>query len=153
LNGTLPWSLPAELQHFKETTHGGAILMGRKTFDGMGKRALPGRTTIVMTRDASAYDAENDKVLVMETREQVLDWYKSQADHKDLFIIGGGEMFVLFEQDIELLYQTVVDAEVEADTHFPEDFDMGRYALLSSEHHAKDEANPYDFTIKTWKKY
>ena len=60
----MPWHLPAELQHFKETTMGQAILMGRVTFDGMNKRVLPGRTSIILTQD-QAYDPENDAVLVM----------------------------------------------------------------------------------------
>ncbi len=89
----MPWHLPAELQHFKETTMGQAILMGRVTFDGMKKRVLPGRTSIILTQD-QAYDSENDAVLVMHSKEEVLEWYQNQE--KNLYIIGGSQILRLF---------------------------------------------------------
>ena len=88
----MPWHLPAELQHFKETTMGQAILMGRVTFDGMNKRVLPGRTSIILTQD-QAYDPENDAVLVMHSKEEVLEWYQNQE--KNLYIIGGSQILRL----------------------------------------------------------
>ena len=68
----MPWHLPAELQHFKQTTMGQVILMGRVTFDGMKKRVLPGRTSIILTKD-QAYNVENEDVLVMHSKEEVLN--------------------------------------------------------------------------------
>lgn len=144
-DGTLPWRLPAELAHFKETTLDQAILMGRKTFDGMNKRALPRRTTIVLTTDKD-YDAESDKILVMTTRDQVLDWYKNQE--KDLYIIGGAQILDLFAKDITKLYRTIVHAKLDGDTYFPETFPISEYELVSQELHEKDEANIYDFTVE-----
>ncbi|MBM9832413.1 dihydrofolate reductase, partial [Enterococcus faecalis] len=85
----LPWSLPADLQHFKQTTMGHNILMGRKTFDGMGKRVLPGRTSIILTRDRD-YRMDHPNVLVFHSIEEVLDWYLQQD--KNLYITGGAEI-------------------------------------------------------------
>ena len=76
----MPWHLPAELQHFKQTTMGHAILMGRVTYEGLNKRVLPNRTNIILSRD-DKYDVENESVLLKTSVEDVLNWYKSQ----DLF--------------------------------------------------------------------
>ena len=120
----MPWHLPAELQHFKETTMGQAILMGRVTFDGMKKRVLPGRTSIILTQD-QAYDPENDAVLVMHSKEEVLDWYQNQE--KNLYIIGGSQILRLF-------------------------FEESHYERVRQVHHPKDEKNPYDFTVNYYKR-
>ena len=73
----MPWHLPAELQHFKQTTTGHAILMGRVTYEGLNKRVLPNRTNIILSRD-DKYDVENETVLLKTSVEDVLNWYKSQ---------------------------------------------------------------------------
>ncbi len=97
----MPWHLPAELRHFKETTMGQAILMGRVTYEGLNKRVLPNRINIVLSRDPF-YNVENDQVLVFSSIEQVLDWYKQQSN--SLFIIGGEKVIRLFEPYLEELY-------------------------------------------------
>ena len=86
----LPWHLSAELQHFKETTLNHAILMGRVTFDGMGRRLLPKRETLILTRNPE------EKIYGVTTFydvQSVLDWY--QAQEKNLYIIGGSKFFRL----------------------------------------------------------
>ncbi|GFH43259.1 dihydrofolate reductase [Lactococcus hodotermopsidis] len=151
VNGTLPWSLPGELQHFKETTYGQAILMGRKTFDGMKRRALPGRLTIVLTRD-SDYQVDSENVQVFRSRKEVLDWYQTQdkATARDLFVIGGAEMFTLFDGCFERLYRTIVHGRFDGDTSFPENFKLNDFCEISSVTHASDEKNNYGFTVKTY---
>ncbi|WEV44581.1 dihydrofolate reductase [Streptococcaceae bacterium ESL0687] len=144
-NGTLPWHLPAELAHFKKTTLDDVILMGRTTFEGMNKRTLPRRTTIVLTSDKN-YDAGSNEVLVMNSREQVLDWYKKQD--KTLHIIGGAQVIQTFSGDIDRFYRTIIDAELEGDTYFPEDFDWGQFKLKSEEPYSKDEKNIYNFVVQ-----
>ena len=119
----MPWHLPAELQHFKETTMGQAILMGRVTFDGMKKRVLPGRTSIILTQD-QAYDPENDAVLVMHSKEEVLEWYQ---------------------------IQTMIHATIDGDTLAPT-FEESHYERVRQVHHPKDEKNPYDFTVNYYKR-
>lgn len=83
VDGKLPWYLPRELQHFKETTLNQAILMGRVTFDGMNRRLLPNRQTLVMTRDVNY---QVDGVLTMTSVEEVLDWYHAQEKHFTLLV-------------------------------------------------------------------
>ncbi|MFX4794328.1 dihydrofolate reductase, partial [Acinetobacter baumannii] len=80
VNGGLPWRLPKELHHFKETTMGQALLMGRKTFDGMNRRVLPGRETIILTKDEQF---QADGVTVLNSVEQVIKWF--QEHNKTLF--------------------------------------------------------------------
>ena len=139
----LPWYLPAELQHFKETTLNHAILMGRVTFDGMGRRLLPKRETLILTRNS---DEKMDGVSIFNDIESVLDWYQSQD--KNLYVIGGKQIFQAFEPYIDEVIVTQVHASVEGDTYFPEDFDFSLFETVSSKFYDKDEKNPYDFTIQ-----
>ena len=139
----LPWYLPAELQHFKETTLNHAILMGRVTFDGMGRRLLLKRETLILTRNS---DEKMDGVSIFNDIESVLDWYQSQD--KNLYVIGGKQIFQAFEPYIDEVIVTQVHASVEGDTYFPEDFDLSLFETVSSKFYDKDEKNPYDFTIQ-----
>ena len=139
----LPWYLPAELQHFKETTLNHAILMGRVTFDGMGRRLLPKRETLILTRNS---DEKMDGMSIFNDIESVLDWYQSQD--KNLYVIGGKQIFQAFEPYIDEVIVTQVHASVEGDTYFPEDFDLSLFETVSSKFYDKDEKNPYDFTIQ-----
>ena len=139
----LPWYLPAELQHFKETTLNHAILMGRVTFDGIGRRLLPKRETLILTRNS---DEKMDGVSIFNDIESVLDWYQSQD--KNLYVIGGKQIFQAFEPYIDEVIVTQVHASVEGDTYFPEDFDFSLFETVSSKFYDKDEKNPYDFTIQ-----
>ena len=144
----MPWHLPAELQHFKETTMGQAILMGRVTFDGMKKRVLPGRTSIILTQD-QAYDPENDTVLLMHSKEEVLDWYRNQD--KNLYIIGGSQILRLFSDQLEELIQTMIHATIDGDALAPK-FEESHYERVRQVPHLKDEKNPYDFTVNYYKR-
>ena len=139
----LPWYLPAELQHFKETTLNHAILMGRVTFDGMGRRLLPKRETLILTRNS---DEKMDGVSIFNDIESVLNWYQSQD--KNLYVLGGKQIFQAFEPYIDEVIVTQVHASVEGDTYFPEDFDFSLFETVSSKFYDKDEKNPYDFTIQ-----
>lgn len=139
----LPWYLPAELQHFKETTLNHAILMGRVTFDGMGRRLLPKRETLILTRNS---DEKMDGVSIFNDIESVLDWY--QVQEKNLYILGGKQIFQAFESYLDEVIVTHIHARVEGDTYFPEDFDLSLFETVSSKFYDKDEKNPYDFTIQ-----
>ena len=139
----LPWYLPTELQHFKETTLNHAILMGRVTFDGMGRRLLPQRETLILTRNA---DENMDGVNIFNNIESVLDWYQGQD--KNLYVIGGKQIYLAFEPYLDEVIVTQIHARVEGDTYFPEDFDLSLFETVSSKFYAKDEKNPYDFTIQ-----
>ena len=142
-NHTMPWHLPAELAHFKKTTMGSAILMGRVTFDGMNRRCLPGRETLILTRNP---EESIEGALVFQNVEQVLDWYQNQD--KNLYIIGGKQIFQLFEPYLDEIIVTQIHAQVEGDTYFPEDFDLTAFETVASKSYSKDEKNVYDFTIE-----
>ena len=90
-NHTMPWHLPAELAHFKKTTMGSAILMGRVTFDGMNRRCLPGRETLILTRDKE-FNCEG--VTTVTSVEEALAWFEQQD--KDLYIAGGAGVYKAF---------------------------------------------------------
>ncbi|HEM3936683.1 TPA: dihydrofolate reductase [Streptococcus suis] len=145
----LPWSLPADQEHFKETTTGHAMVMGRVTFDGMGKRALPNRHSLVLTSDET-YQVENDRVTVLHNVEAVLDWYQHQEG--TLFVLGGGQIFTAFASYIEELIVTDIHGQFEGDVFFPKDFPMDQFCLINSKFRPKDEENAFDFTIKTYER-
>ncbi|MDG9467455.1 dihydrofolate reductase [Streptococcus pneumoniae] len=139
----LPWYLPAELQHFKETTLNHAILMGRVTFDGIGRRLLPKRETLILTRNP---EEKIDGVATFHDIQSVLDWYQGQD--KNLYIIGGKQIFQAFEPYLDEVFVTQIHARVKGDTYFPEEFDLSLFETVSSKSYTKDEKNPYDFTIQ-----
>ncbi|QOR65155.1 dihydrofolate reductase [Cytobacillus suaedae] len=133
----LPWHLPADLAYFKLVTMGHSIIMGRKTFDSIG-RPLPGRENIIITRNKE-YKADGCKVI--HSIEEVLEL--NQND-KELFIIGGAEIFKEVLSHADRLYITEIDAVFEGDIFFP-DFPLNEWQIISSEKGPKDEKNPYDY--------
>ncbi|HEL2308442.1 TPA: dihydrofolate reductase [Streptococcus suis] len=145
----LPWTLPADFAHFKETTTGHAMVMGRVTFDGMGRRALPNRHSIVLTTDKT-YQLESERVTILHSVEDVLDWYNKQE--QTLFVLGGGQIFTAFAPYIETLIVTDIHGQYEGDIFFPKDFPMDQFCLINSKFRPKDEENAFDFTIKTYER-
>ncbi|MDR0297200.1 MAG: dihydrofolate reductase [Streptococcaceae bacterium] len=141
-SGHLPWHLPAELAHFKETTMGQTILMGRKTFEGMNRRALPGRKTIVLTHDL-AFEAAD--VIVAHSRESALN-----SGTNDLYVIGGSEIFALFKDDFDELIVTTVAGKFDGDTYIPPRMTDG-FSLYEEHSVSADEKNAHAFTIAKWR--
>lgn len=139
----LPWYLPKDLKHFKETTLNQAILMGRVTFEGMNKRLLPNRETLILTTQS---DYQVDGATVVTNVEGVLNWYKNQD--KTLYIAGGSQVYKLFEPYVDELIVTQVQAEVDGDTYFPKDFDFSKFSLVSSTVHEKDSQNEFGFVVE-----
>ena len=144
-NNDLPWSLPADLKYFKETTMGHPIVMGRKTYESIG-RPLPGRTNIILTRDQD-YQAEGCHVF--HAREDLLEWIKEKGS--EVFITGGSEIFKLFLEDADRLYVTKIGATFEGNTYFPE-LDWKKWRLVSAEEGPKDEKNPYDYEFQIYER-
>lgn len=134
--GGLPWRLSADLKRFKALTMGHHLIMGRKTFESLG-RALPGRTTIVVTRQ-KGYSAATG-VLVAQRLPEAL---ALAAGDDEPFVIGGGEIFGEALEMAAKLYVTWVEAEVEGDTLFPV-VDWGPWREISSERMGADEKNEY----------
>lgn len=138
LNGRMPWHLPAELQHFKATTMGKPVVMGRKTWESIG-RPLPGRRNIVVTRTAG-YRAPGCDVAAS------LDVVLEMLEGEEIMIIGGGELYRQMMPLAQRMVLTLVDCAPEADTWFPQ-WDETQWQLESEHTVAADERNPYDFRI------
>lgn len=144
-NGTLPWRLPNDLKFFKEVTTGSTIVMGRKTFEGMGKRLLPNRQTIVLTREKE-YDGNGAEVVY--DIESILN----DAQYEDIYIVGGKEVFQLFEEHVMVLYRTKIHHTFEGDTYFPENFRWENFYLVRQVEGETDEKNRYDHTFELYKR-
>lgn len=140
----LPWHLAGDLKWFKALTLGHHMIMGRRTFDTVGK-PLPGRTTVVITRDAT-YRAP-DGVVVVPTVDEAIEF----AAHDDEpFICGGGEIYRLTLHRANRMYITQVHAEVEGDTTFPEFDDVNEWKLIDREDFEADAKNDYAFSFLTY---
>lgn len=139
----LPWHLPEDLKFFKRVTIGHPIVMGRKTFESIG-RALPGRENIIITRNC-AYT--RDDCTVFYEMEAFLSYCHQNAE-EEYFVIGGAEIFKALLPNVERLYITEIHHQFEGDTFFPV-LDMSQWELMSREEGLKDEKNPYfyEFTI------
>lgn len=114
--GGMPWHLPDELRLFKETTLGHVLVMGRRTYESIG-RPLPGRTTIVVTR-RDDWSAGDDEVVVAHDVEEALE--RARSLDEQVFVVGGGEVYTAALPYADTLVITFVDQEPEGDTTFPE---------------------------------
>jgi dihydrofolate reductase len=146
LAGKLPWRLPADLKRFRRLTMGHHIIMGRKTFESIGK-PLPGRTTVVVTRDRQ-FRAEGCDV--SHSVEAALELARKRGESES-FVCGGAEIYAAALRLADRIYLTRVRAEVRADTFFPE-FDEREWIEQESEYHPADEENQYPFTFKVYEK-
>ncbi len=140
-DGDLPWHLPADLRHFKNTTMGHHLIIGRRTWIEVGK-PLPGRTMVVVTRSRS-FSA--DGVAVVHSVEDAL---KIARDDDEPFIGGGSQIYriALARKLVDRIYLTRIHAEVEGDTHFP-DLDANQWELVSEDHHEADEKNEFAYSF------
>lgn len=138
-NNQLPWRLPADLARFKKLTMGHALVMGRKTYESIG-RPLPGRTMIVLTRQR-AYAPEGVKVA-----HSVDEALALAPGDDEIFITGGAELYAQTMDRLDRLYLTRIDRDFPGDTHFPE-VDLSAWRLLEQEQHpaSTPDALPYAF--------
>jgi len=142
LDGDMPWHLPADLAHFKRLTSGKPIIMGRKTFDSIG-RPLPKRRNIVITRNP---DWSNEGVEVAHSLEAAIELTKQEDE---TMIIGGATLYNASLSAAHRLYITWIDAKVSGDTHFP-NWSESQFSMVSEEFRSSDEKNPYDLTFCTY---
>jgi dihydrofolate reductase len=138
-DNALPWRLPADLQHFKSVTWGKPILMGRKTFESIGK-PLPGRTNLVLTRD-KGWNAAG--VVVVHSLDEALERVK---DAPELAGIGGAEVFRLLMPLATRIHLTRIAADIPGDTVFPP-IDIAEWVQIDSREVAADERNPFGMTF------
>ena len=139
----MPWHLPADLRYFKETTLGKTVVMGRKTFESIGK-ALPGRKNVVITSQAN-FKASNCEVL--SSFEEALQL----ATKEEIFIIGGATIYRQAIDYADFLYITFIDEQLEGDAFFPE-WNETEWILQSSTKGTKDDKNNYDYYFNVYKK-
>lgn len=145
-NNELPWKLSTDFKYFKNKTWGMPVIMGRNSFDAM-KKALPGRINIVITRK-TGWQAEN--VFVVHTIDKAIEKAK-ESDAKEIFIIGGGEIFKQTISIIDRIYLTRVHTIVKGDTFYPE-IDKTKWQLKSEESHPADDKNNHPYTFEVWEK-
>ena len=138
-DNALPWSLPADLKHFREVTTGHAVVMGRKTFESIG-RPLPKRRNIVITRQA---DYAPEGVEIVRSFTAALHAVPSD---EEVFVIGGGEIFKIALPLADRVYLTRVEADVAGDVFFPE-LDPKEWREASHTEGVVDEKNPYPHTF------
>ncbi|MGL4717378.1 MAG: type 3 dihydrofolate reductase [Aeromonas sp.] len=145
-NNLMPWHMPADLAHFKRVTLGKPVLMGRKTFESIG-RPLPGRRNLVISRNPD-YQAEGIEVVgSVEAALALL----AGSSVEELMVIGGGHLYAEMLPSADCLYLTRIDLAVEGDTRFPA-FDDGQWQRIECESHPADEKNPHPYRFETWQR-
>lgn len=142
INNQLPWRLSADLKRFRELTMGHHIIVGRKTFESIGK-PLPGRQMIIVTRDRNF---QTEGCFVCHTVQEAIS-FAEQRGESEVFICGGAEIYTQTIALADRLYLTFVDAEVAADTFIPE-FDGSEWTEQEPVFHPADEKNQFPFTFK-----
>jgi dihydrofolate reductase len=142
----LPWSISEDLKRFKELTSNNWIVMGRKTFDSIG-RPLPNRKNIVLSKNKNL---RIDSVEVFNSPKEVIESYKNDSDQKDLFIIGGTYVYELFLEYSEYLLITHLDKEYSGDAFFPK-IDWNEWKLISEESRY-DNDEKVNFYFRDYKK-
>ena len=141
----LPWRLPADLKYFMQTTLGHPVIMGRKTYESIGK-PLPGRTNIILTNNQN-YQA--DGCIIFHSKEAILEWVKKE--NEDVFVVGGSEIYQLFLSNADHLYVTKIDETFAGDAYFPT-VNWDEWTLAKATKGSKDEKNPYDYEFQVYKR-
>ena len=141
MDNRMPWHLPADLKYFRQATWGHPVVMGRKTFQSIGK-ALPGRENIVLTRDRNL---QLDGATIVHDMQDII----KRAANEQLFIIGGSEIYAQFLAQAERLLITQVAVETEGDAYFPV-FDKEHWRLIKRTEGSADSQNPFHFAFEEW---
>jgi len=142
----LLWHLPNDLKFFKNVTWGMPVIMGRKTFEALGK-PLAGRKNIVITRQ-KGWKAEG--AVVVSSLDDALFLVK-EMDVKEPMVIGGGEIYRLAFDKARRIYITRVEATPEGDTSFPA-IDPAKWKLVSQKNHEADEKHAYNYSFQVWER-
>lgn len=140
----LLWHLPADMKHFKETTKGSAVIMGRKTYESIGK-PLPNRLNIVISSDRKLLI---NGCIVVDSIKKAL---RKASSNPNIFIIGGGKIYEQTMDIADRIILTQIDENFEGDTYFPE---IGKdWCKISKQDFSKDEKNPYDYSFIVYERY
>ncbi len=142
LNNTMPWRCPEDLKYFKSLTMGHHMIMGRKTFDSIGK-PLPGRTTVIVTRNR---DLKIEGCIMAHSLDEAV---RACENDDEIFIVGGAELYTLALPIVNKLYITEIQQEFDGDTYFPE-FDKTKWREISREKRHQDAPQPLDYHFVTY---
>ncbi len=138
LNNQMPWHMPADLAHFKQVTMGKPVVMGRKTYDSIG-RLLPGRRNVVISRQPKPAGFGADWVHSIDEALQLL------ADEPEVMVIGGAELYRQTLPDADRLYLSEFDLNVEGDAFFPDYHAVGQWRVSSAQQYSADAKNQADY--------
>ena len=146
-DGGMPWHIPEDFRHFKKTTMGHAMIMGRKTWDSIG-RCLPGRLTIVVTRNRAF--SVPPEVVIKPSINDAIEYCKAHTNQwgDECFIVGGGEIYRQSQNITDRIYLTTIHTTVSGDTSYPE-FSSADFQQVKSEAHLDA---PLPFTFSTWER-
>lgn len=145
--GALPWRLRSDLALFKATTLGKPVIMGRKTWDSLPKKPLPGRLNIVLTRDLSF---EPKGAVAVQSFAEAVSMAREQAEEdgaSEVCVIGGAELYAIALPRAARLYLTEVDLDIEGDARFPA-FDEAAWREVRAEDHAAGEGDDHPFRFR-----
>lgn len=149
-DNALPWHLPNDLKYFKRVTSGKPVIMGRKTYESIG-RPLPNRTNIVVTRDP---DFSAEGVWVVYSLAQAFEAAEADIEAsgaEEAVVIGGAEIYRQALPRADRLYLTLVHADVEGDTYFPP-LELSDYREVAREDYLAEGANPYDYSFVVYQR-
>lgn len=147
LDNKMPWHLPADLKHFKAVTLGKPVIMGRLTYESIGK-ALPGRENIVISTQCNYQLVD---ACVVPSCDDALAVAEKTAD--EVMIIGGGKIYAEFIGQASYLYLTLIDIDVEGDTQFPDWESQGDWRQIKYEAQQPNDKNPYHYAFVTLERY
>jgi len=148
-DGQLLWRLPNDTKFFKNTTWGMPVIMGRKTYDSLAGEPLPGRFNFVITRQ-KGWDPHYDKVTVTDSLEKAVK-AAEQTDCKEIFIIGGGQIYAESMDIADRIYMTRVNAVLEGDACFPV-IDESKWLLASHHDFPADDKHAYSYSFQLWER-
>jgi len=142
VDNDLPWHMPADLKYFKDTTRGYHVLMGRKSFDSIG-RPLPGRTNIILTRQKDFY---HSGVTTVHNISDGINYAREKGVDK-LFVLGGANVYNQTKELWDELHITRIKTQVNNATAFFPELDYSKWSLESEDTYKADEKNPHDYTF------
>ncbi len=144
VDNTLPWRCPDDLKRFKALTMGHHMIMGRKTFDSIG-RPLPGRTTVIVSRDTHL------RIPECIVAHSIPDAMAHGYHDPQVFVVGGAEIYKQAMEFADVMYITEIQKDVEGDAHFP-DFDINEWRETSREIHHQEQPEVFDYHFVTYQR-
>ena len=147
VNNDLPWKLKKDLQHFSAYTQNKAIVMGRKTFESIG-RPLPNRKNIVISSSLESQESLEVVPNLNQAIEVANQWNKDNSAAEEIVLIGGGYVFEESKNIVNKLVLTRVECEIDGDVFYPQ-IDLSDWKETSRESYKRDSENEYDFRIET----